>query len=106
MLSFTAQIEQERAKLEQRDADPLREKVAAITRGIEAISTVALLDLIGLPNTTGNGRRVAKPCARWDISRSRAAGSCPAAGTTPCAAAGRVPYVGLSTVKMFPRWDR
>ena len=28
------------------------------------------------------------------------------AGATPCAEAGRVPYVGLSTVKMFPRWDR
>jgi hypothetical protein len=28
-------------------------------RGIEAISTAALLDLIGLPNTTGNGRRIA-----------------------------------------------
>lgn len=41
-------------------ADPLREKVAAITRGMEAISTAALLDLIGLPNTTGNARRVSK----------------------------------------------
>ena len=60
MLSFTAQIARERAKLEQRDADPLREKVASITRGMDAISTVALLDLIGLPNTTGNARRISK----------------------------------------------
>ena len=60
MLSFTAQIERERAKLEQRDADPLREKVAAIIRGMDAISTAALLDLIGLPNTTGNARRISK----------------------------------------------
>jgi len=60
MLSFTAQIERERAKLEQRDADPFRVKVASITRGIEAISTVALLDLIGLTNTTGNARRISK----------------------------------------------
>lgn len=60
MLSFTAQIAQERAKLEQREADPLRDKVASITRGIEAISTNALLDLIGLPNTTGNARRISK----------------------------------------------
>ena len=28
-------------------------------RGVHEISTVALLDLIGLPNTTGNGRRIA-----------------------------------------------
>jgi hypothetical protein len=60
MLPFTAQIARERAKLEQHDADPLREKVASITRGIEAISTNALLELIGLPNTTGNARRISK----------------------------------------------
>lgn len=60
MLPFTAQIARERAKLEQRDADPLRDKVASITRGMEAVSTVALLDLIGLPNTTGNARRISK----------------------------------------------
>ena len=59
MLSFTAQIERERAKLEQRDADPLREKVAATVRGMHEISTAAVLDLIGLPKTTGNGRRIA-----------------------------------------------
>jgi hypothetical protein len=59
MLPFTAQIARERAKLEQRDADPLREKVAATVRGMDAVSTAALLDLIGLPATTGNGRRIA-----------------------------------------------
>lgn len=59
MLSFTELVERERAKLEQRDADPLREKVAATVRGMDAVSTAALLDLIGLPATTGNGRRIA-----------------------------------------------
>ena len=59
MLPFTARIERERAKLEQRDADPLQEKVEATVRGMEAISTAALLSLIGLPATTGNGRRIA-----------------------------------------------
>ena len=49
-------VEAEQAK---RDADPLREKAAAAVRGMEAISTFALLDLLGLPKTTGNGRRVA-----------------------------------------------
>ena len=28
-------------------------------RGMDAVSTAALLDLIGLPATTGNGRRIA-----------------------------------------------
>ena len=60
MLSFAAKIARERAKLEQRDADPLGDKVASVTRGIEAISTNALLDLIGLPNTTGNARGISK----------------------------------------------
>src|SRR5262249_19547476 len=36
------------------------EKVEATVRGMEAISTVALLDLIGLSKTTGNSRRVAQ----------------------------------------------
>ena len=48
------------AKLTRRDADPLLEKVEAVVRGVEAVSTVALLDLLGLPKTTGNGRRVAQ----------------------------------------------
>jgi hypothetical protein len=50
-----------RAKAERAgcDADPLREKVEGVVRGMEAVSTVALLDLLGLPKTTGNGRRIA-----------------------------------------------
>ena len=56
---FLERIEKARAELAQRHADPFREKVEAITRGMEAISTIALLDLLGLPKTTGNGRRLA-----------------------------------------------
>ncbi len=50
-----------RAEAEQAkpDVDPRREKVEAIVRGMEAISIFALLDLLGLPNTTSNGRRIA-----------------------------------------------
>jgi hypothetical protein len=59
MLSWTAQIEQAAAEHRQREADPLRDKVAAITRCMDAVSTAALLDLIGLPKTTSNGRRIA-----------------------------------------------
>jgi hypothetical protein len=58
MLSWTAQIEQARAELAKRDADPFRDKVAGIVRGMEAVSTAALLDLLGLPKTTSNGRRI------------------------------------------------
>jgi hypothetical protein len=59
VLSFIERIRQAEAELAQRDADPLREKVEATVRGMEAISTAALLSLIGLPATTSNGRRVA-----------------------------------------------
>jgi hypothetical protein len=52
-------IEKYLAQAELASADPLKEKVEAMVRGMEAISTVALLDLLGLPKTTGNGRRLA-----------------------------------------------
>jgi hypothetical protein len=57
--SFLEEIEKARAERAKRDADPLREKVEGIVRGMEAVSTFALLDLLGLPKTTGNGRRIA-----------------------------------------------
>ena len=56
---FIEKLRHAQAELAERDADPLREKVEAIVRGMEAVSTVALLDLLGLPKTTGNGRRIA-----------------------------------------------
>jgi hypothetical protein len=54
------QLDRAKAELLERDADPLREKVEEVVRGMEAISTAALLDLIGLPPTTGNSRRIAR----------------------------------------------
>ena len=59
MSTFIERLRQEVAEVAERDADPLREKVKAIVRGMEAISTHALLDLVGLPKTSGNGRRLA-----------------------------------------------
>lgn len=59
-MSFLERLHQAKAKLAERDADPLRANVEATVRGMEAVSTVALLDLIGLPKTTGNGRRIAR----------------------------------------------
>lgn len=60
MVSFMQRLEQAKAKLAERDIDTLRGKVEATIRGMDAISTVALLGLIGLPATTGNGRRIAQ----------------------------------------------
>ena len=42
------------------DAEALRKEVEAAVYGQEAISTAALLDLVGLGKTTGNARRVGK----------------------------------------------
>jgi hypothetical protein len=59
VVSFMQRLEKAAGELARRDADPLRESVEATVRGMEAVSTHALLDLVGLPNTTGNGRRIA-----------------------------------------------
>jgi hypothetical protein len=61
MASFVAKVKQAKAKLDVKQADPLCDKVERTVRAIEGISTVALLDLIGLPSTTGNARRISKP---------------------------------------------
>ena len=57
-MAWIDKLHQAQAELAERDADPLREKVEAIVRGMEGISTFALLDLLGLPKTTGNARRI------------------------------------------------
>ena len=57
-MSLLKKLHQAKAELAERDADPLRGKVEAAVRGMEAVSTVALLELIGLPKTTGNARRL------------------------------------------------
>src|SRR5271155_483473 len=59
MMSWIEKLQQAKAALAERDADPFRELVAAIVRGMNEVSTAALLDLLGLPKTTGNGRRIA-----------------------------------------------
>jgi hypothetical protein len=60
MVSWLEKLQRLTAESAKRNADPLREKVEATVRGMDAISTAALLDLIGLPASTGNARRVAK----------------------------------------------
>ena len=60
MPSFAQRLREAKAELAQHEADPLLANVAAIIRGQEAIGTAPLLDLLGLPKTTGNGRRLAQ----------------------------------------------
>ena len=59
MVSLLEKFHQAKAELTRRETDPLRDKVETNVRGMEAISTFALLDLLSLPKTTGNGRRLA-----------------------------------------------
>ena len=59
-MSWIETVHRAQADLIKRDADPFREKVKAVVRGMEAVSTAAMLDLLGLPKTTGNGRRIAQ----------------------------------------------
>jgi hypothetical protein len=59
VLTLIEQFRLAKAEAAKRNADPFREKVEAVVRGMDAISTHSLLDLLGLPKTTGNGRRIA-----------------------------------------------
>jgi hypothetical protein len=58
-VSWIEKLHRAKAELAGRNADPFRAKVEAAVRGMQAISTRSLLDLIGLPKTTGSGRRIA-----------------------------------------------
>jgi hypothetical protein len=60
MLSFSERLNPAAEHVHCHEADPLRDKVERVVRGMDAISTAALLDLVGLRNTTGNARRISK----------------------------------------------
>lgn len=59
-MSFVGRLEQARAELAERSADPWTKKVEGAVRGHNTISTAALLDLLRVPSTTGTARRLAK----------------------------------------------
>ena len=59
-MSFLERLHQARGELAERSADPWRKKLEDAVRGKDAVSTSALLDLLGVPKTTGNARRIAK----------------------------------------------
>jgi hypothetical protein len=57
-VSWLGKLHQAQAEHVER-ADPFRQKIEAAVHGKEATSTAALLDLLGVPKTTGNARRIA-----------------------------------------------
>lgn len=59
-MAFVDELNRAREELAARAADPLRAKVEIYMHGQTAMSTNALLDLLGLPATTANGRLLAK----------------------------------------------
>jgi hypothetical protein len=58
-MSWLEKIARARAELAERSTDPLRKKLEDAVRGIEAISTAALLDRVRQPANTGTARRIA-----------------------------------------------
>jgi hypothetical protein len=58
-MSFSDQVSRVIAQVEERGSDPWRQILErALPPSLKAISTVHLLDLIGLPHTTGAARRI------------------------------------------------
>ena len=57
-MSWVERVHQARAEA-RRAADPWRKRLEDAVRGKEAVSTSALLELLGVPKTTANARRIA-----------------------------------------------
>ena len=59
-MSWLGRLHQARAELVERSTDPWRKKLEDAVRGKEAVSTSALLELLDVPKTTANARRIAE----------------------------------------------
>ena len=60
-MSWIEKLYQARAELSERRSDPWRGVLeSALPANVSTISTVALLDLLDVPPTTGNARRLAQ----------------------------------------------
>ena len=60
-MSLLQRMRQLTAELEQQDADPWRRIIErGVPANVTSMSTVALLDLLGMRATTGNARRLAR----------------------------------------------
>jgi hypothetical protein len=66
-MSWLQELHAAQAEIVRRSADPWRPKLEQAVRGKEAVSTAALLDLLGAAKTTGNARRVAKTMQALDF---------------------------------------
>ena len=58
-MSLLSKLRDARDLLDADQQDPWRKKVAAAIRGMDMISTAALLDLLRVPASTGTARRLA-----------------------------------------------
>lgn len=58
-MSFLGRLAEARAELDAHQQDPWRKKVEAAVLGKDAISTVALFEVLRVPATTGTARRLA-----------------------------------------------
>ena len=73
-MSFIEQIARAQTALAQRRADPWKNILErALPASMTAVSTNALLDLVGLPQTTGAARRIAPTMRRlgWVAIKNR-----------------------------------
>lgn len=59
-MSWIGKLQQAKAEQAERSADPWRKTLEDAVRGKEAVSTSALLELLCVPRTTANARRIAK----------------------------------------------
>ena len=59
-MSFIGKLREVSAQQARRDTDPWRSKLEAWLGANSEISTAAALDLLGLANTSGNGRQLAR----------------------------------------------
>ena len=59
MASFIERLDQAQAALAESRSDPWQKKLEAAVRGVEAVSTAALLDLLRVSATTSTTRRLA-----------------------------------------------
>jgi len=60
-MSFLQRLDQARAELTDRGIDPWKRALERdLPANVTSISTVALLDLLDVPSTTGNARRLAQ----------------------------------------------
>jgi hypothetical protein len=59
-MSWIEKLHRAKAELAERDVDPFRVRVESIVGCVgDCVSSAAILDLLGLKATTGNGRRIA-----------------------------------------------